>query len=1669
MSRATPIVLAVLLFVSALGILPAAEAAPSVSGLTPTSGPTNGGTTITISGLGFVQGALVEIGGVKATNIQVVSASQITAVTPARTSAAANQPVVVTNPDGSKSTSGVSFTFTASPSPTVTGFSPGSGSVLGGTSMLITGTGFSTAIFPKVTVAGVQATVQTASSTELVVVTNARVGSLAGDVAVTNSGTSTPVLAAGQFTYTAASVATLTGVSPITGSSNGGTAVTLTGTNFSPGARVLFGTDPATSVAFVSATRLIVVTPPQTAGFTGNLKQVDVTVLNPDDDPNSAADNVILAAGYTFEKGGLVAPAPVVNAITPVSGPATGGTPVIISGTNFVDGKGLMVEIGGAQATDVKFVSNTQLTAITPAGAAGTGKAVKVTNPDGVSGTNGLFEYKSQVVITGISPATVPTSGTSTVTLTGEGLSGGLTGCRIFVGGIEAALTGTGCTTTQVQFIAPPGPSGAKDVIYIRGGTGLDAGLTATLQLGLGYTLPAPPTLPRAVQEVNTNGVGPNADGTLTLRGNNFIKVAGTGKLAGTFVSPAVKINGINATVVGVSIDAPGLGGDDTVTVIPPAIPAASVGAGGDPTGFTYSCVVGLIPAVQCIAVTVVITNIDGQSVTTAGATDSDTAEPLTTYYVKAGGPASSPSCNSPPCDQGDTTTNGGYNSATGAVFTVPGSGFAPGHLIVPDLPALPYRVGATTVKVGGQQALITSISATQIQFLAPVQATAGAKLIEITNPDGQPNSADSDAIDFDYAKPGTPTIQNLATTTGSVHGGTVVTLNGVQGVFAPGATVFFGDTPVKTHWPSRCDDIDDITINCVQTSARGIAGNAIRVLSPGHAAGTVSIKVVNLDGQTFTLPNAFTYIPEPSPVVTSITPERAPGIGGNPLTIFGSGFSDGGLAPAVPRAATTLTFNLADTIADGADADTNPDVGQIKTALLDYGDGTAVEVVSPPAPVGPFTVTKTHVYQNAGRYTAVLRYTDNVATSATTNPASGSSVARVLVDVPVERALPDLTLSAGTISTARDVVFTLGSTFGIASWRFDCGNGLAGAVVTGTGAVSGTRTCNYPAQGSFTATLSVKTVDDPLNAADGLWNSVATTVSAPTTIADDMNPITPAPAANPNPTGSGAAFHDHFADRNYLKPAVFVGGSLVQAQNITVTSAGQLDIKLPNHPAGVASVVVVNPDGQIGNLQNGFRFLGTQTGVTLAPNQGTQDGGAAVALTGLGFDPLSPAPVFRLKEGAAVNAGTASAVSSLVAGSIRTPADPNMGTSGQVDVQLVDQDGQTLTILKGYSYTTAVAPSFTSLSPSVGSVNGGTKITIKGNGFQPGIQACMATNAGPGTACTVGAANAVSTTRIDGSTVEVVTKSSAPGPASIWLANPNGVAGKTLQIPADQSLFSFLPSASPVITSIDPTSGNSTGGTTVTLRGANFPAGAKVFFGSAEATNVAVASATLMTATTPANEPGPVAVTVQAPSGLTFTVAPGYTYLEGGLPVVTPPTTTTSTSSTDSSTGPSTSSTTSTGPGTNPLSAAQITTANKDIEVTVTRDGNSNIVKFTLPSTLPASLAGVQIWRSNSPFVLAADLPVGSPEFASGQYVDTSPDAKATTEYVVTAYYTNGQGKATNNDPATVPGFTEISPSSSGSSSATKLVYFIVPAVVLLLLVILLVVVLVGRSKKQA
>ena len=176
-----------------------------------------------------------------------------------------------------------------------------------------------------------------------------------------------------------AAAPTLASVAPASGTTSGGTAVALTGTNFGSSCTVDFGGAAATGVSAPSATTINATTPAHAAG------PVTVSVT-------CSGGSVTLANGFTFNA------APGITTVTPLN--ALPGATITISGVAFQSGA--TVSFRGTASPTVTFVNATTLQAIVPNIASGPATII-VTNPDTLNGSFTGFAVLS-LAIPALSP-----------------------------------------------------------------------------------------------------------------------------------------------------------------------------------------------------------------------------------------------------------------------------------------------------------------------------------------------------------------------------------------------------------------------------------------------------------------------------------------------------------------------------------------------------------------------------------------------------------------------------------------------------------------------------------------------------------------------------------------------------------------------------------------------------------------------------------------------------------------------------------------------------------------------------------------------------------------------------------------------------------------------------------------------------------------------------------------------------------------------------------------------------------------------------------------------------------------------------------------------------------------------------------------------------------------
>jgi len=418
---------------------------PTVTSITPTAGPTAGGTTVTITGTNLTGATTVKFGATNATSFTVNSATQITAISPAGTGTV---DVTVTTAGGTSGTVALDqYTYVAAP--TVTSISPVAGPTSGGTSVVITGTNFTgtTAVTFGATNA-IGFTVNSATSITAI----APAGSGVMDVRVTTAGGISGTSAADRFTYVDAPL--LITVSPSMGPAAGGTAVIITGAYFTGTTSVKFGAINATSFTVISSSQITAIAPAGSG-------TVDVRVTT------VGGTSATIALGqYTYVA------APIVTSVTPNLGPISGGTTVTITGTNFTGTTA--VKFGATNVTVFTVNSATQITATSPAGTGTVDVTVTTAGGTSATSTSDQYTYLPVPTVTSISPSSGSLFGGTSVTITGTALTGATS---VTIGGVAASCI-TVNSSTSITVTAPPGSLGAQNVVVSTpGGTGTGVGL----------------------------------------------------------------------------------------------------------------------------------------------------------------------------------------------------------------------------------------------------------------------------------------------------------------------------------------------------------------------------------------------------------------------------------------------------------------------------------------------------------------------------------------------------------------------------------------------------------------------------------------------------------------------------------------------------------------------------------------------------------------------------------------------------------------------------------------------------------------------------------------------------------------------------------------------------------------------------------------------------------------------------------------------------------------------------------------------------------------------------------------------------------------------------------------------------------------------------------------
>lgn len=396
-----------------------------INSVTPPIGSTEGGTVLTIAGVGFLDSLsgtainqTVDIGGNNCA-VLTTSTSQLTCLTSKQ---AAGTTSVLTVNVGSLSVTSNDFNYAAAPS--ITGISPSSASTIDTTTIQISGTSFTTDL-SLVTVQLVNSTLGTYSclvkASTLTLITCDILGGPNGIYNLQVNIQPVGLAAFSSVPSTFPLVLSITSITPSKGSTLGGTNVTVTGTGFSlnPLYMMIFFQDTSSTcqnVSIINTTTLTCITPPigsKTAEVPYNaILLARLSYVATYDNPVS----------FTWAVGST----PVINSLSSSTGKSA--DVITFNGANFgTSASGVSIYFGPVLAT-VNSVTSTAIQAVVPS-VQGSSLTISIN----IASLGNVqcqapcsLNFNNQIYVTSLSLSTVSEGGDD-ITIAGSGFDPSMT------------------------------------------------------------------------------------------------------------------------------------------------------------------------------------------------------------------------------------------------------------------------------------------------------------------------------------------------------------------------------------------------------------------------------------------------------------------------------------------------------------------------------------------------------------------------------------------------------------------------------------------------------------------------------------------------------------------------------------------------------------------------------------------------------------------------------------------------------------------------------------------------------------------------------------------------------------------------------------------------------------------------------------------------------------------------------------------------------------------------------------------------------------------------------------------------------------------------------------------------------------------------------------------
>jgi hypothetical protein len=630
----------------------------------------------------------------------------------------------------------------------------------------------------------------------------------------------------------------------------------------------------------------------------------------------------------------------------------------------------------------------------------------------------------------------------------------------------------------------------------------------------------------------------------------------------------------------------------------------------------------------------------------------------------------------------------------------------------------------------------------------------------------------------------------------------------------------------------SATDDFNWVVTNVVTATGPGdqasVSGSPITPV-PSSATDSSSTAVITWsDGRT--LPPGLSV--DPTSGTVSGTPTTA---GIYPVTLTAT---DNAGYSAIASFSWTVTNTVTSpTIANQTSVSGTPVIAvsaaatdSSSTTTLAYSDdGTLPAGLA----VDPSTGTISGTPTTAGTYAVTITATDGAGFSGTSD-FTWTVTNVVAVVTPTPPTSPSGTPITPLAVTGQDS----SSTAAIASWSAtDLPAGLS--IDSASGVISGT-----PAAAGDYTSITVTATDSAgfSGSAQFDWQIV--------------NIVTVAPIANQSSYANSATTPvTATATDSQVSPPVKIGWTATGLPpGLSIDHTSGVMSGTPT-AAGTYSVKVTATDNATPRQSGSVTFTWTVTNPTpavtgVSPDSGPGAGGTSVTIDGANFVgtttvSFGSTPATHLKVN---KAGTAVTVTS--------PAH----ATGTVDVT-VTANGLTSAISSGDQFT-YLGPVITSLSATKGPAAGGTKIKIRGTGFNGTTSVLFGST--PATHVKVNKA---------GTKISAVVPADGPGVVTVTVVTPGGSSASSA---ADQYTYQ-----GPSVVSVSPSSGPAAGGTKVTIGGTDLKGATSVSFGSTNASSFTVNGAgTSIKVTAPAGTAGTVDVTVTTPGGTSPVVsADHFTY----------------------------------------------------------------------------------------------------------------------------------------------------------------------------------------------